>query len=440
MNKCIKRLFLLMIYILSILCLFSCSVKEIFVEDVVAETTSAYIMTNMYDYAPMARSSAKVANLTMEMANEEADIVSNERKIITNYDISGETKTFDNTYDAMISEIKKLNGIIDRQSIDNQKLMNDQKQRFLYITVRIPSDNEEKFYKFLNDNIFILNKSESKQDITDNYNDTKIRIETLKEEEKRLKELFDKAKTVDELVKVENRMQEVRYEIQSLETKIKNLDNKIDFSTFNINLTEVVLFTEASDKVPNQDDLIYRFKVNLEKCKLFIIGIGIYIFTHLPAISLCLLTLLIVLFIIHIIIKKMSNKKNTVNKVEKVEKGNAINKEKIIIDKQISNTKNKDINVNKVILQATEEKNINNNNKPVIPKTTHYGDIAVRVMSDAEIEHDKKIKEYEDEKYNADKSNTELKSIDEIVNSQMNTKPTTLSDIKNMLDKKMDEQ
>ena len=195
MNKKIKNIISLSSLIMIILCLFSCSVKEIFVDDYkVAETTSAYIVNSMYDEAPRTMFSAKTTNnyMAAEEYESDNDVVSNERKIIKNYNISGETKTFDNTYDYLLNEIKKLNGIIDNQSIDNQRIIKEQKQRYLYMTVRIPTDNAEQFNKFLTNNIYILNRSESQQDVTDNYNDSKLRIDTLKNEQTRLNELFAK--------------------------------------------------------------------------------------------------------------------------------------------------------------------------------------------------------------------------------------------------------
>ena len=446
MNKNIKNTILFITYIMLILCLFSCSVKEIFVDDhSIFETTSAYMVNNaMADAAPAMRISAKANNnsMTVEELGSETDTVSNERKIIKNYNISGETKTFDNTYDLLISEIKRLDGIVDHQSIDNQRIIKDQKQRYLYMTVRIPSDTAEQFYIFLNRNINVLSKSESQQDITDNYNDTKLRIETLKKEQTRLNELFAKATTVDELVKIENRMQEIGYEIQRLESRMNNLDNKVNYSTFNINLSEVVIFTEPEDNIPTQDDLIIRFNDNFEKCKLFIIGIGIYIFTHLPAIGLCLLVLLIVLLIIQAIL----NGKKNVNKKIKNKKGNN--------DKAISNdvgelikedtTANKATDVETKNIQTKNEqentiKDSNQNKKIQIPKTTHYGDVAVRVMSDAEIEHDKQLKTYEDEKYNEEENDANDVSNDTQLTQAHNILSKDITDIKTLMEQKVDE-
>ena len=444
MIKNIKKSSLLIAYIMLILCLFSCSVKEIFVDDSpVFETTSAYIVNNaMADAAPAMRMSAKSANNSLS-SNESLseEVISNERKVIKNYSISGETKNFDNTYESLKSEIEKLDGVVDHQSIENQRVVKEQKQRYLYMTVRIPVENADKFNKFFDNNINVLSRNESQEDITDNYNDTKLRIEVLKEEQQRLYELFQKATTVDELVKIENRMSEITYEIQRLENRINNYDKKVDYSTFNINISEVVLFTEPTTNIPSNDDLIIRFNENFEKCKLFIIGIGIYIFTHLPAICLCLLFVLIILIIIQLILKKSNNKEKK-NKIKRINKNitNNIDNTNIIDNTDINKG---DVKVVKVDEEEINQDNIvhtNNTNKKIsIPKTTHYGDVAVRVMSDAEIEHDKQLKTYEDEKYNEEKNDAKDVSNETQLTQAHNILSQDITDIKTLMEQKVDE-
>ena len=444
MIKNIKKSSLLIAYIMLILCLFSCSVKEIFVDDSpVFETTSAYIVNNaMADAAPAMRMSSKSVNNSLS-SNESLseEVISNERKVIKNYSISGETKNFDNTYESLKSEIKKLDGVVDHQSIENQRVVKEQKQRYLYTTVRIPVENADKFNKFFDNNINVLSRNESQEDITDNYNDTKLRIEVLKEEQQRLYELFQKATTVDELVKIENRMSEITYEIQRLENRINNYDKKVDYSTFIINISEVVLFTEPTTNIPSNDDLIIRFNENFEKCKLFIIGIGIYIFTHLPAICLCLLFVLIILIIIQLILKKSNNKEKK-NKIKRINKNitNNIDNTNVIDN---TDTNKEDVKVVKVEKEEINQDNIvqtNNTNKKIsIPKTTHYGDVAVRVMSDAEIEHDKQLKTYEDEKYNEEKNDAKDVSNETQLTQAHNILSQDITDIKTLMEQKVDE-
>ena len=397
-----KKVMIFSINIMIILCLFSCSVKEIFVDDnVVQETTQAYI-SNYYtmDVAPAMRMSAKVSNESFDMVQEDIEeVISNEKKIIKNYNISGETKTFDQSYQILLDEIKKLDGVVDNQSIDNQNISKDKKQKYLYMSVRIPVANADKFNKFLDNNINILSRSESQEDITDNYNDTKLRIETLKQEQTRLNELFSKATTVDELVKIENRLSEISYEIQRLEKRINGFDKKVDYSTFNINISEVILYTEPQNNLPSHDDLIIRFNENLEKCKLFIIGIGIYIFTHLPAIVLCLLVLFIVLLVLQLILYNTKYKNTKVSQKKYKEKVivsniDTIDKTKTNNIDQLNKLKKKLDNINQD-KQDIVKNDTNNIQKIEVPKSTHYGDVAVRVMSDAEIEHDKQIKAIE---------------------------------------------
>ena len=441
-----KKVMIFSINIMIILCLFSCSVKEIFVDDnVVQETTQAYI-SNYYtmDVAPAMRMSAKVSNESFDMVQEDIEeVISNEKKIIKNYNISGETKTFDQSYQILLDEIKKLDGVVDNQSIDNQNISKDKKQKYLYMSVRIPVANADKFNKFLDNNINILSRSESQEDITDNYNDTKLRIETLKQEQTRLNELFSKATTVDELVKIENRLSEISYEIQRLEKRINVFDKKVDYSTFNINISEVILYTEPQNNLPSHDDLIIRFNENLEKCKLFIIGIGIYIFTHLPAIVLCLLVLFIVLLVLQLILYNTKYKNTKVSQKKYKEKVivsniDTIDKTKTNNIDQLNKLKKKLDNINQD-KQDIVKNDTNNIQKIEVPKSTHYGDVAVRVMSDAEIEHDKQIKAIEEEKYNNNKQSNDNANNEGQLSQAQNIISQDLSVNNDVINQKVDD-
>lgn len=439
MYNLIKKINILTIYILSILLLFSCSVKEIFVDDnIKVETTNAsnpYLYTTNQVAAAEVSYSKRVANdVDFEESADDINVqASKERKIVKNYNIQAETKTFEIFYRNLNTKINSLKGIIDNQSVDNSNNIDNQKKRYLYMTVRIPTGSEDDFYDFLNDNLNITYRNESQEDITDNYNDINLRIETLKEEQKRLNDLFAKANTVEDLVKIENRMSDISYEIQRLENRISNLDKNVNYSTFTINVNEVIILTEPVENIPSADDLMIRFNENLEKCKLFLIGIGIYIFTHLPAIGMMLVVLIFLIIILKLIFskKRVKIKKSHINKNQINEniKNNKLKSQNIKenIDNNIkNNTIKNDISSNDEnnIINNNDNKSIDNKQNIKSNQSVHYGDIRVKVLSDADIELDKKKKEIENEKLSKEminNSNNQVPTIDSILNNDENS-------------------
>ena len=128
------------------------------------------------------------------------------------------------------------------------------------------------------------------------------------------------------------------------------------------------------------------------------------------------------------------------------------NKEKAIINSSVVVDKAKDMdNHNEQINRLREKLNSMNQNqsdadnqannitkKIEIPHSTHYGDVAVRVMSDAEIEHDKQKKVIEEEKYNDNKAKESVNTEGQLSQAQ-NIINQDITNVKTMLEQKVDE-
>ena len=329
MVKIFNRIISAIVLIIVILSLFACSVnggRGIF--SVYKLYDSNTYETAVESGAGYRSNGAFLANASMKMAasndfavEEAADDlqVSQERKIIKRYTINAETNNFDESYESLKSMINSYNGLIDNSSLYNNNYGNGKTSRTIDMQVRIPTERALNFVDYLVKNLNVTYKSESSEDVTDNYNDTNIRISTLEKEITRLQELLKKAEKVSELVEIEDKISSVTYEIQRLKNRIANLDSKIDYTTININLSEVKVLTEVQEELPSSDKIKQAFNKNLSDTKQFIINIGIYLFTHIPAI----LLLLIVIFIICIsfIVKdkiKKSSKKSKQSKTEDV--------------------------------------------------------------------------------------------------------------------------
>ncbi|MHB1418440.1 MAG: DUF4349 domain-containing protein [Bacillota bacterium] len=107
-----------------------------------------------------------------------------------------------------------------------------------YLTLRVPSD---KFTPLMTE-LAKMGEVESQrtysQDVTEQYIDLEARVNNLKEQEQRLREILDKANNVDEILKVERELERVRGESESLTGKLNYLRNRVDYSTINIQLLE----------------------------------------------------------------------------------------------------------------------------------------------------------------------------------------------------------
>lgn len=179
---------------------------------------------------------------------EIASTVQTERKLIRTFEISIETKEFDEVVDGIQKKVQSLGGYIEHSSLDSGSSYYRNYNRYSYMTVRIPSDQLDAFVENVKETSNVTNISESAEDITLQYVDTASRKTALETERDRLMELLKKAETVEDLISIESRLSEVRYQLEAYTSQLRTYDNQVDYSTVNLSINEVDRETKAEPK------------------------------------------------------------------------------------------------------------------------------------------------------------------------------------------------
>lgn len=178
---------------------------------------------------------------------------STSRKLIRTVGLDVETQEFDSLKDDIESKVKELGGYIENSNIYNGQRRYDYETggyttsglRHANMTIRIPSDKLDAFVNNIAENSNIVNKSESTRDVTLDYVDIDSKKKALQAEEKRLLEMLETADTIENMIYIEDRLTNVRYQIESSESQLRTYDNQVDYSTVNLNLSEVKDLTEV---------------------------------------------------------------------------------------------------------------------------------------------------------------------------------------------------
>lgn len=105
-----------------------------------------------------------------------------------------------------------------------------------YVTLRIPVSSFERFVADAAKLGRVLRQAESSTDVTQQHVDLKARLENLRAEEARLRDMFDAAKKVSEMLEVERELSRVRGEAESLQAQIDSLERQAALSTITIEL------------------------------------------------------------------------------------------------------------------------------------------------------------------------------------------------------------
>ncbi len=171
-------------------------------------------------------------SLSVDKENVTSDSASN-AKVIVYSNLSMETKDLDKAVENIDSVILKYEGIVQSSSISNYHDL-----RAYYVTIRVPKNKFDEFVKEVQKVANVTYYSKSQEDVTDTYNTSQARLDSLKQEEKRVLEFYEKASSVEELITVEQRLTEIQSEIHYLEDSIQNMDARIEYSTLSVDMSE----------------------------------------------------------------------------------------------------------------------------------------------------------------------------------------------------------
>lgn len=180
-------------------------------------------------------------------------LTENKKLIVTGY-MNIETLDFDSLIENLNINIATVGGYIQNSTIN----INRNETRNYEATIRIPADKYDEFISNTKQNGNVTWYNENIDDITTTYTDLEARINSLKAEETKVMEFYDKATDLNELMSIEERLTDIRYEIDSLETQIKNYDLLTSYSTLHISVYETKAYTKTNDNFLSRLGLSFR--------------------------------------------------------------------------------------------------------------------------------------------------------------------------------------
>ena len=168
-------------------------------------------------------------------------------KIIYSADATVETTDFDATLQKIDELVEGCGGWIESSSVNGGNYSDLARgrvsMRSAFYTLRIPSDR----FSSVMEGLSVLGNVPYSSIYTDNisaqYYDAQARLASLQTQEDSLNRLMEKAESVEDIIKIEDKLTDVRYDIESIQSKLKNWDRKLSYSTMNLNVSEVEIYT-----------------------------------------------------------------------------------------------------------------------------------------------------------------------------------------------------
>ncbi len=160
---------------------------------------------------------------------EEGDPNVYERKIIYKADAQLYTDNLKETIAVIKGAVNKADG----EWFDNESIS----EKNAYFTVRVKSENLDEFLDKVSESGTVRNLNKSASDISLQYHDIELRIESLETEYERLTELKSRA-SFNELFQIEQRQSQIRYELNRMQGSLNKYDSLIEYSEVTLSIYE----------------------------------------------------------------------------------------------------------------------------------------------------------------------------------------------------------
>ena len=237
-----------------------------------------------------------------------------DRKIEYFYEYTIETTTYDDDYKKLNELTSKYKGYVDSSDFYMDRRNDDKIDlRSYHVIIKIPRDTSADFAKDLTKIGKINNISQSSNDLTKDYKDVNLRLETKKKELDKLNQLMEKSENIEETMAISQRILEVESEIDQINSNLRDLDQRVAYNTFTIFLREVYDYNDISKNNPHFGERIAEAFGNS-------IGIFLNSIMDLLVIMVSYWPILVILIVIIILIVRFRKKKNKTKKSEKISK------------------------------------------------------------------------------------------------------------------------
>ena len=208
-------------------------------------------------------------------------------KIIYSANVTLESTEFESALAQVEALTKEVGGWIESSSINganfNDAARGYSRTRSASYTLRIPSARFEQVMNTLPQIGNVPYSHRYSENVTAQYYDVQAHMNAYKTQEARLLELMEKAETVEDVILLESRLSELRYQIDSLQSTLNNWDRRVSYSTINLELNEVRVYTpEPEVRRSFGEELFGALKDGVENALAFLKGLLLWLVEALP--------------------------------------------------------------------------------------------------------------------------------------------------------------
>ena len=120
-------------------------------------------------------------------------------------------------------------------------------ERDYSLSVRIPTSKYQAFMSDMKGIGNVVRSNSNVENISQTYYNTKAYLESYQNQLEVLMGMYNNASNIADMLTIESRIAEVQAKILSLTTEVQSMDMDVAYSTIDVNLSEVIAYTEKTD-------------------------------------------------------------------------------------------------------------------------------------------------------------------------------------------------
>lgn len=222
--------------------------------EAVAEEAAADMAADggIYENASGAMEKTEAETAQKENGTAGEDAAQTDRKLIKNVHMSVETEAFDALLENVKQRVDALGGYIETSNVYNGSYTSDYRARSASLTARIPAQRLDDFVTDVAEQSNVMRKDEYVEDVTLRYVDLESHKKALMAEQESLLSMLENAQTIEDIIAINAQLTDVRYQIESMESQLRTYDNQIHYSTVNLQIEEVAVYTPYAPKTAGE--------------------------------------------------------------------------------------------------------------------------------------------------------------------------------------------
>lgn len=170
----------------------------------------------------------------------------NSRKLVRTVHLSLRTETFDRDVEGIQQLLLQYGGYI--ENLSQQGEAGTYYGRSASLTMRVPSQHLDAFLEGVSGYGRVTSRNETTQDMTEQYADNEIRIQTLRTKMERLNTLLSQAEYVSDMLEIESEIADTQYQLDRFESQQLSIDRRVDMSYVYVDVQESIVRDEVDDE------------------------------------------------------------------------------------------------------------------------------------------------------------------------------------------------